>query len=207
MYISKQRKFLFCHVSRTGGTSFSEEIRNSVKDAQRLRFQHLSMREAKSILGDEFDELYKFAFVRNPWERLVSWYGLLAIGAPVRNPDEQPDWEPDSPHWQKFDEFLEQASTQTIPDFRGDWLDYSQWLQLVDDEGNLLVDDIGRFENYAADSKRFLDKIGVPQTMPEKLNTSKHLHYSEYYSDFGKELVAEVFQDDVTNFGYEFETK
>lgn len=205
MYISRQRNFLFCHVSRTGGTSLSEHIKKHVKDAQHVHLQHLSMHEAKTILGSEFDTFFKFAMVRNPWERLVSWYALMALSNVSFNQNNAAlNVLPDSPHWQRFDEFLEKAATQKVNKFRGDWLDYSQWQQLTDEEGNLLVDEIGRFENYAQDIQKFMLKIDVMQPFKENVNGSKHLHYSEYYSDFGKELVAEVFHQDVINFGYQF---
>ncbi|ADZ89715.1 sulfotransferase family 2 domain-containing protein [Marinomonas mediterranea] len=206
MYISRQHNFLFCHVSRTGGTSLTEHIKRHVKDVEQVRLQHLSMKEGKAILGEEFDTFFKFTLVRNPWERLVSWYALMALSdASFDLNSAALNALPDSPHWRKFDEFLEAVSTQKIGGCRGNRLVFSQWQQLIDDDGNLLVDEIGRFENYAQDIPKFLSKVNVMKPFEENVNGSKHLHYSEYYSDFGKELVADVFHEDVSNFGYHFE--
>lgn len=206
MYLSQQRNFLFCHVPRTGGSSLFKHISEHVPDAERVFLQHSSMKEVQKIIGAEFDHLYKFAIVRNPWERLVSWHALTALNKVNYNKNSKHlELYPDSPHWKGFDEFLEKASLQKVESFRGDWLSFSQWLQLTDEEGNLLVNDIGRFENYAQDSKKFLLKIGVIQPFSTIVNDSNHLHYSEYYSNFGKELVTEVFKDDIVNFGYRFE--
>ncbi|WCN11904.1 sulfotransferase family 2 domain-containing protein [Marinomonas mediterranea] len=186
MYISRQHNFIFCHVPRTGGTSLFEHIRQHVKDTERVFLQHLSMKEGKVILGEEFDTFFKFALVRNPWERFVSWYALMALSDVSFDQNRTAlNTLPDSPHWQKFDEFLEKASTQKVESFRGNQLFFSQWQQLVDNEDNLLVDEIGRFENYAQDILKFLSKVNVMKPFEENLNGSKHLHYSEYYSDFG----------------------
>ncbi len=205
MYYSKKNRFLFCHVPRTGGTSFSEHIRSHFNCAQRNQFQHLSMPAAKRLLGSQFDSLFKFAFVRNPWERLVSWHGLTAVAHSQFRHDLVPDTSPSSSHWRNFDKFLEQAVTKHT-DVDGELrLEFSQFHQLADGDGNLLVDDLGRFENYSADSKRFLTKLGVDKSLPIKVNHSHHLHYSEYYSEFGRDLVAKVFHLDISKFGYEFE--
>lgn len=206
MYLSRQHKFLFCHVPRTGGTSLFEHIRCHATDVERLFLQHLSMKEAKALLGADFDGLFKFAFVRNPWDRLVSWHALTAL-AKVGYDKSSPEFKscPDSPHWQGFEQFLEEACHKKVEKFRGDWLSFSQWLQLTDDEGKLLVDEVGRFESYQQDAEKLLLKVGVMQPCSISTNGSKHLHYSEYYSDFGRELVAEAFADDIVNFGYQFE--
>lgn len=206
MYLSRQRNFLFCHVPRTGGSSLFEHISCHVSDAERLFLQHLSMKEAKSLLGADFAGLFKFAFVRNPWDRLVSWHALTSL-CNAKFDFNDPDLQtcPDSPHWQNFDQFLEEACEKKVERFRCDWLNFSQWLQLTDHEGNLLVDEVGRFENYQQDAEKFLLQVDVMQPFNISNNGTKHLHYSHYYSDFGRELVADVFAEDVVNLGYQFE--
>ncbi len=70
------RKFAFIHVQKTGGSSIDELSRATVPDIERYGPRHMGVRHARKVLYN-WSDYYSFAFVRNPWERLVSWYSMV----------------------------------------------------------------------------------------------------------------------------------
>jgi chondroitin 4-sulfotransferase 11 len=211
---SEKSNVLFTHISRTGGMTIDNYMRRTMSDARTIVGQHAPLVAARSLLGRRFDESYKFAFVRNPWERFVSWYSLLArakaandlrcgAGEPESMHTESLD--PSARYWQGFDAFLENWCKQEVPIDGVQRHQFSQWAQLVDANGCMLVNDIGRFENYAADAARLFANTNIDVGLLPKTNASRHHHYSVYYSAFGRELIEHAFPEDIMQLGYQFE--
>lgn len=177
----------------------------TLPDSRRLVGQHAPLVAARPLLGELFNKTFKFAFVRNPWERFVSWFALFGKANLAHAADPNGLHDPDSEHWKGFDAFLEKWSAQTT------FIDgvsrpaMSQWAQLADAEGRLLVDELGRFETLDADADRLFAKAGIPTGVFPKINSSTHSHYSRYYSAFGRELVEHLFPEDIALLGYQFE--
>ena len=201
---SREGRVLFTHVSRTAGVAITESLRRALPDLRGVLGQHDPLIAGRPILGQEFDETFKFAIVRNPWDRFVSWYALIGQTQYGDSVDPASLADPSSDHWKGFDEFLEQWASETIEVEGVTFRTLSQWAQLSDLDGVLLTDDLGRFESIDADCERLFGEIGLNWRAPARINTSSHEHYSVYYSTFGRELVEHVFQDDIAGFGYQF---
>ena len=192
--ISHKRKFIFVHIPKCGGTSvvvsllkanFSlegKDLKKKVDHAKKFKIGR-----AEQIKNDypnvEFSRYFKFCFCRNPFDRAVSSWKFLEkrVG---------------------FNEFCRNGLNSTQPHWA--WHTYPQLHHIFDRNGNKLVDFIGKLENFQADFNTICDKIGIPrQELPHR-NGTKHKHYTEYYDDETREIVAEKYAKDIEYFGYEF---
>ena len=200
--ISLQKRFLFVHIPKTAGNSIQSVLRDYSEDelvALRKeqdgieRFglrnpnykikKHSTLSEYYNALGSEqFRRLYKFTCVRNPWDRMVSYYFT-----PTQKPE---NW-----NRKKFRETISKAVS--VPDY----------LRLDNGDANPFahVDCIMRFENLADDFRGVCDAIGIsPPDLPQ-YNRSNREHYSKYYDNELRELVRARFAAEIERFNYSFE--
>jgi hypothetical protein len=209
--ISHSKKFLFVHIQKTAGRSFEAVLKENIPDLKSFMGTHDHALWAREQLGPKWPDYYKVAFVRNPWERLVSWYTMIQekgrktlykriFGMRKYNLLTQYVLSNSN----SFDEFLYNC-VDTIDDIDGKKsILYNQLDYITDSEGSLIVDFVGKFENLNNDTDIVFKTLGLDNvTLPHK-NSSKHRNYRSYYSEETKKLVSQRFERDIEFFGYEF---
>jgi hypothetical protein len=217
------------HIPRTGGSSIETVFldlrgltwqrrralllsRNDRPDRGPRRLAHLCASEYVScgyLPQREFDAYYKFAFVRNPWSRLVSEYKFRL-----------------KYHRYSFQEFI--FSHFPNPG----WTDFYSHIRpqtdfLFDEKGVQLVDFIGRFEKLQQDFDIVCSRLGIPERPLPHIRQEAHLklrwghvkernnlwrrywHKDKPYERFYKtkdmvELVGRIYRSDIDAFGYKF---
>ena len=80
-----------------------------------------------------------------------------------------------------------------------------QYDYLFDEEGNVMVDFVGKFEHIQRDFRKVQRKIGCNKNLIHAEGTkSQRIHYKEYYDSESKELVTSLYKKDIEIFGYSF---
>lgn len=221
MLISHSRKFIFVHIQKTGGTTVEQILQAQIPDTQYLGHRHNFIRsEIETVI--ECEDYFKFAFVRNPWDRLVSWYSMHEEANRVtwldriRNDRARILYGHRKAHWfwryvykhgKTFDEFILKCSGFIGSNWPGGLspISFNQLDYIADKEDNLLVDFVGRFENFQDDFRRIGQEIDIDLSAIPWVNRTKHKHYSEYYTPETRAKVEEIFRRDIDYFDYRFE--
>jgi hypothetical protein len=217
MLLSLRYKFLFVHIAKTGGTSVRVALGPyRWKDPYRIplflcsRLSSITHhrlgckfpRHAKAIAAREmlprelFDQLFKFAFVRNPWDLQVSSYHHIQRERPhllsgINDFETFLRWKLDSDR--KY-HYIIDTSIELQSDY------------IVDLHGNIIVDYIGRYERLEDDFREACNRIGIhPPKLPRKRQAKDRTAYKEYYTNATAQLVAQYFKRDIEMFGYSFD--
>lgn len=144
----------------------------------------------KELTKEQFDSYFKFTFVRNPWDRLYSWYKHV-----MRTEQHKRDMKlPDDCSFKKF--MIEYRNVN--------YGFFSQLYWLQDYDGSLPFDFIGRFESLENDFKQVAETIGLERPDLPNLLISGNRPYTEAYNKELIDFVSEHFQEEITLFGYSF---
>ena len=198
--ISHPHRCIFVQIQKCGGNS----IRSALGIERNDQHSYRSAAELIPIYGREvWDSYFSFAFVRNPWERLVSWWAMI---------DQYRDRVARMNRFQRyvvenattFEDFLTKCGDEITEDGRSTSIYRNQIDYLtLDGRGTLLVNFVGRFERLADDFGRVAARLSLSSPLPH-LNRAKHRPYAEYYTPALKSLVAEKYERDIFRFGYKF---
>ncbi len=209
MLISDSHKFIFVQMRKVASTSMQAILLplslpppagRLAHFKSRARFQwdyrkhlfrtHDDILAARSRMPKEtFRRYFKFAFVRNPWERLVSEYQYI-LNQPGHGRHARVS------RLAGFPEFIRMQIPRR---------DAYQLNMLCDRKGLLLVDFVGQLENLQADWETVCHEIGIPcQALPSK-NVTEHHRYQDFYDRSAINLVAKHWAAEIEMFGYSFD--
>ena len=201
-YICHEHKFIFFEVPKNGSASLLEVL-NTKTTVERMADRYGFL---------EYPEYLKFAFVRNPWDRSVSCYlNKIKKDDSFENENFEKGVMRKFKRFRvfyagmSFKEFLREVSI--IPDEIADGHFASQYRRLIMD-GEIIMDEIFRFENYESEVNRLLTLVGLEeQTGFPRINQNRgRSRYPEYYDDEMQEIVGSRYQEDIAYFNYQFDS-
>jgi hypothetical protein len=195
--------WIFVHVQKTGGNSVREALGGDIFDPRK----HFLARELREIHGRAtWDACFKFSFVRNPWDRLVSWWSLIDNARQYIDPAKPPNkfFSYVLTHARNFEEFLLRCDDEIVDSDGRKNIFRNQLDYLIDDDGAVIVDFIGRFERLQEDFDAISRRLGRAPTALARSNASEHATYTAYYTPATAEIVARRYARDIERFGYRF---
>jgi hypothetical protein len=207
MIVSHRHRFVFVAIPKTGTHSVRMALREHLApddieqvglfvdkrfpypELAKLQHGHLGLAQLRPHLGeDAFAAYFKFAFVRNPFDRFVSYCAFV-----TRETDSfQRD-----PRAVMRHVLFERRPLQHV-------LYQPQHAQLVDENGALLSDYVGRVEQMQQSYDEVCARVGIPTTPLEQVNSTRRGHYRDYYDQQLVDGVAALYRRDLELFGYGF---
>ena len=202
MIINDKYKFIFVHIQKTAGTSITDAL-FKIPETYQLHHSHSIL---NTINIEDYKDYFKFCFVRNPFDRLISWYNMI-LQKGFHN-----DWSKYIlENSTNFSEFLELTDIiiernplelQSQVDYTKS-ISFNQLDYISDNLGNIQCDFIGRFENINDDFNILSQMLNIKLEL-NNLNKFKHNHYKDYYNQIDLEKVSNLYKRDIEYFNYKF---
>jgi hypothetical protein len=188
---------LFVHIPKCAGTSVVDALFGHAVGNHR---SIASLRLA--FTAEEYRRMFKFTFVRNPWDRLVSTYHYLQAGG---QGDKDAAWAARlGLAGRSFRDFVRERLSQDGINGAYHLRPQAQFVTLGPDHP-VEMDFVGRFETIERDFATIRDRLGLDATLPSRnRGTARPRDYRAAYDDETREIVGRVYARDVALFGYAF---
>jgi len=208
MKISTNPNYIFIHIPKTAGHAVTQMLNGDEHSSLGLPHWHCSARDIRKKVKN-YEDYFTFAFVRHPLDRLYSMYrynqqfiprlkthpcyktnNLCAFEYDFKT------WLIDNENWAGWDTNKSQLPAQK----------QQQSSYITDNDGNIIVNYVGKFENFDSGFNNIIKKIGI--TIPTILHTNKSgakVKYRDLYNDEMIEFVKKHHRTDMELFNYGIE--
>ena len=190
MFINQEHKVIFFHVPKTAGMSIFKAF--GFNEGNDMRLSHFLPEDAiNCIFQQTWSEYWKFAFVRNPWDRYVSLY----------------EFHRQSEYVAKFNSYSHRQAKaydfKTWMFLNNNKFIQSSWFGIPQTKWTDGVSEVYRLEEIHS----AMDDIQhhLPAIAPiERINSTTHQPYQSYYNKDLIEMVRNIDHDTIKKFGYIF---
>ena len=152
---------------------------------------------------NKFDNMHKFTFVRNPYDRFISSWNFVVNEFKNKNSilfDRSIKVED-----LKDIEFF-MRNKDKLTDIAYNHVFITQYQHILSNDNTIKMDFIGKVETIEEDLKKVLNTLGfenIIHKVTTKVNKKEHKYYKDYYNQNILEFVNEYFDEDFIQFGYE----
>lgn len=205
MALIAQNNFVFIHIYKCAGRSIRSVIQGN-SPVREIAQGHSTAQEARDHCyanGGQFfwDNAYKFTFIRNPFDWVVSLYHFI-----TQNPDHE-NFE--AVRGMTFEQFVHWNAHMVKGGYRNSTGSFNTLSGFVCDDngaGRVILDFVGRMENLNEDLATVCNNIGVamPENLPVLNKSTREPDYRKYYNETTIQIVSDVYALDLQRFDYKF---
>jgi len=207
-------KLIFVHIPKTGGSSIEHALAESLgieldvtvddkdlftgwDDENYIWRQHATIEEVNNLYEGELNDYKSVAFTRNSWSRAVSDFLWLSRELNISEGVFVDYLTGEG----KFKEALDCNNKQSSRRY-----DHVQpQSDFININNQPVVDYIGSFENIQHDFDVLCELIGVGVVeLPHHKKSEYDKEYVDYYNEQTKQIVADMYEEDIKMFNYEF---
>jgi len=197
--INHKHKLIFIHIPRTGGTSIERALNGRDWFNIHAPSKHLTAHSAKKIYAEYWQEYFKFTFVRNPWDRMVSllrygsFYGVSLGDRNIINTENY------FTNFKKVEYDKRYFNENQFTDHNA--IEGSIYQNIFGTD----MDFIGRFEKLEEDFSKICSINNIKnKKIPHIEKSHNRKQYHEYYDSRSRALIEQKYCKDIKLFNYEF---
>lgn len=190
---------IFVHVPKTAGVAIARTLFGNLAGGHTPAFLYEVVFPRR-----KFESYFKFAFVRNPWDRILSAYNFLRAGGMT---DADRLWSQEHlSDVSDFSTFVCNRLSSTAVLSHVHFLP-QHWFLCRPSSGRLLVDFVGRFERLQIDIRsvqQALQRSDFSELPRLNRGVKEDRDYRDFYTRRAREVVADLYKKDLELFGYSF---
>ena len=194
-FIKDRTDIIFVHITKNAGTSIAKAFNMNPITANTDIKKHYTASQIYDLVGSNiYNDAYKFSVVRNPWDRMLSYFFFRK--RTMKKEFLQNDF--------SFEDWLLYLDTNNL--LGGNYqLGRSQFDWLSINNTSIELNKIIKFETLEQEVKVVANTIGIKLNELEKINSnSQQVDYKNYYNTTTKNIISKYYQKDIDVFKYCF---
>lgn len=220
-YLHGGVKYIYICVARCCSSTINFTLNHTA--CPEPKFHHMGLCDFSNYFPEiNIDEYFKFAFVRNPWDRFVSLYHNFYYSSHISCKNRGRNGKNEVMHYSGREEKYKTLfwKSKTFEDFcirceREPWdggqmiIDephFKPQFNFVSINNKIEMDFIGRYENINEDWQELCRHLNIEgcSLNAHILSSKRSKDYRQYYNKQTRECVERMYAKDIKSFRYEF---